>query len=30
MAELAEHVPPKFAKLVADAVAALEIEDLDI
>lgn len=30
MDELGEHVPPKFAKLVADAVAAPEIEDLDI
>jgi EXLDI family protein len=28
--ELAQHVPPKFAKLVADADAATEIEDLDI
>jgi EXLDI family protein len=28
--ELAQHVPPKFARLVADAAAALEIEDLDI
>jgi EXLDI family protein len=30
MDELAKHVPPKFARLVADADAALEIEDLDI
>jgi EXLDI family protein len=30
MDELAEHVPPKFARLVTDADAALEIEDLDI
>jgi EXLDI family protein len=28
--EFAEHVPPEFAKLVADAVAALQIEELDI
>lgn len=28
--EFAEHVPSEFAKLVADAVAALEIEELDI
>ncbi len=28
--EFAEHVPPQFAQLVADAAAALEIEDLDI
>jgi len=27
--EFAEHVPPKFAKLVADAAAPLEIEELD-
>ncbi len=30
MAELTQHVPPKFAKLVADADAAREVEDLDI
>src|SRR6266516_3465758 len=30
MDELTQHVPPKFAKLVADADAAREIEDLDI
>jgi EXLDI family protein len=28
--EFAQHVPPMFASLVADAVATLEIEDLDI
>jgi hypothetical protein len=28
--EFAELVPPKFAKLVADAAAALKIEELDI
>jgi len=28
--ELAEHVPPEFANLVADATAALEVEELDI
>jgi len=30
MGEFAKHVPPKFAKLVADATAALQIEELDI
>ena len=30
MDEFAKHVPPKFAKLVADATAALQIEELDI
>jgi EXLDI family protein len=30
MDEFAQHVPPKFVKLVADADAAREIEDLDI
>lgn len=29
-AEFAEHAPPEFSKLVADADAALEIEELDI
>jgi EXLDI family protein len=28
--EFAAHVPPEFANLVADAVAALQIEELDI
>jgi hypothetical protein len=28
--EFAELVPPKFAKLVADTAAAVEIEELDI
>jgi hypothetical protein len=28
--EFAEFVPPKFATLVADAAAALEIEELGI
>jgi EXLDI family protein len=28
--EFAAHVPPEFAKLVADAIATLQIEELDI
>jgi EXLDI family protein len=28
--EFAEHVPPGFAKIVADAIAAIDIEELDI
>jgi EXLDI family protein len=28
--EFAEHVPPEFAKIVADAIAATDIEELDI
>jgi hypothetical protein len=28
--DFAEHVPPEFAKIVADAIAAADIEELDI
>jgi EXLDI family protein len=30
LGEFAPHVPPEFASLVADAIAALDVEDLDI
>jgi hypothetical protein len=28
--ELAAHVPPGFARLVADAIATFQVEDIDI